>query len=209
MKVAANVISIYFDKTVNSHQTETIFSNFPKSNKFQFILDKLYLKKFTEICKFFSKLILKKIPKGTFTVVSVGDVDHSLEDDMIGTMEEYVVCAYKRSDSSLAAIICDKNYPQLVVKEVLLKIVHEEITDLLQTLDLMQNPSNVSKLHKTKETLEDTKGILFKSLDQMLERGESIDSLLEKTDELSDSSKLFMKNAKKMNSCWNNWCSIL
>jgi synaptobrevin family protein YKT6 len=55
------------------------------------------------------------------------------------------------------------------------------------------------------QELDETKDILVKSIDQLLERGEKLESLAEKSNDLSFHSKAFMKQAESMNSC----CVIL
>ena len=43
--------------------------------------------------------------------------------------------------------------------------------------------------------------ILHKTIDSVLERGTKLDSLVERSDDLSRQSKMFYKQAKKTNSC--------
>ena len=40
-----------------------------------------------------------------------------------------------------------------------------------------------------------------KTIDNLLERGEKLDSLVERSDDLSKQSKMFYKQARKTNSC--------
>jgi synaptobrevin homolog YKT6 len=64
-----------------------------------------------------------------------------------------------------------------------------------------QNPDEVDKMLRVRSALDDTKGVLVQTIEQLLERGEKLDDLLDKTRDLSDSSKRFYKEAKKTNSC--------
>ncbi len=64
-----------------------------------------------------------------------------------------------------------------------------------------QNPDEADKFLRVRSALDDTKGVLVQTIDQLLERGEKLDDLLDKTKDLSDSSKRFYKEAKKTNSC--------
>ena len=43
--------------------------------------------------------------------------------------------------------------------------------------------------------------MLHKTIDNLLERGEKLDSLVERSDDLSKQSKMFYKQARKTNSC--------
>lgn len=49
--------------------------------------------------------------------------------------------------------------------------------------------------------LDETKIVLHKTIESVLERGEKIDSLVAKSDGLSAQSKMFYTQAKKQNSC--------
>jgi synaptobrevin homolog YKT6 len=53
--------------------------------------------------------------------------------------------------------------------------------------------------------LDETKIVLHKTIESVLERGEKIDSLVAKSDGLSAQSKMFYTQAKKQNSC----CAIM
>jgi synaptobrevin homolog YKT6 len=61
------------------------------------------------------------------------------------------------------------------------------------------------KIYKVKQDLEETKTVLNQALENLLERGEKLDNLVEKTDMLTDSAKDFYVKAKDANSC----CTIL
>ena len=57
------------------------------------------------------------------------------------------------------------------------------------------------KLTEIKKDLDETKVIINDSLDKLIDREITIDELIEKTEELSVSSKSFYKQAKKHNKC--------
>ena len=62
-------------------------------------------------------------------------------------------------------------------------------------------PAKVDKLMKLDKQLLETKDILVKTIDKVLQRGEKLDELVEKSNGLSAQSKQFYKAAKKTNSC--------
>jgi synaptobrevin family protein YKT6 len=64
-----------------------------------------------------------------------------------------------------------------------------------------QDPAKVDKISKMDKQLAETKDILYKTIDAVLARGETLDGLVEKSTHLSQQSKLFYKQAKKTNSC--------
>lgn len=54
---------------------------------------------------------------------------------------------------------------------------------------------------KIQRELDETKIVLHKTIDSVLQRGESLDRLVEKSNGLSAQSKMFYGQAKKQNSC--------
>lgn len=64
-----------------------------------------------------------------------------------------------------------------------------------------QDPTEADKILKVKKDLEETKEILHQSLDKMLERGQSIEKLIEQSESLSDASKDFYKKARQTSCC--------
>ncbi|XP_066310727.1 VAMP-like protein YKT61 [Miscanthus floridulus] len=136
--------------------------------------------------------------------------------------EEYMVHCYNQN--VLCAIaFTDAHYPVRSAFS-LLNIVLEEYqktfgeswrttkTDVTQpwqylddALTKYQDPAEADKLLKIQRDLDETKIILHKTIDSVLARGERLDSLVEKSSDLSISSQMFYKQAKKTNSC----CTIL
>lgn len=67
---------------------------------------------------------------------------------------------------------------------------------------IVANRASSSQIQKE---LDETKIVLHKTIESVLERGEKIDSLVAKSDGLSAQSKMFYTQAKKQNSC----CTIM
>jgi len=61
------------------------------------------------------------------------------------------------------------------------------------------------KIMKIQKDLDATKDILVKSIDQLLERGEKLETLAQKSNDLSFQSKVFLEKSESLNSC----CIIL
>jgi len=76
-----------------------------------------------------------------------------------------------------------------------------KVTGLDALLAKYQDPEKADPVMKMQKDLEDTKQILVKSIDQILERGEKLENLAAKSQDLSFQSKAFMTNAEKMNKC--------
>lgn len=61
------------------------------------------------------------------------------------------------------------------------------------------------KMLKIRQELQETKDILYKTVDDILERGEKLEVLIDKTNDLSAHSKIFAKKSRDLNRC----CIIL
>merc|ERR1712226_344307 len=68
-----------------------------------------------------------------------------------------------------------------------------------------QNPAEADKLTKIEKDLEDVKGVVMQSMDDLLKRGESLDALMQKSKDLSSTSVQFYRTAKKNNQCCKSW----
>ena len=64
-----------------------------------------------------------------------------------------------------------------------------------------ESPGNFDKLIKVKNKIEDTKAIVHQSIEKLLERGEQLEDLVQKSEELSKTSKFFYTESKKLNRC--------
>ena len=67
-------------------------------------------------------------------------------------------------------------------------------------LKKFQDPKEVDKLEKLKEELKQVEEICHKNLDGLLKRGEDLDKLMAKSQDVSNLSLDFYKQAKKANS---------
>ncbi|CAL5198242.1 unnamed protein product [Lathyrus oleraceus] len=136
--------------------------------------------------------------------------------------EEYKVHAYNRN--GLCAVgFMDDHYPVRSAFSLLNKVldeyqqsfgeswrtIQEDSTQtwpyLNDALMKFQDPAEADKLMRIQRELDETKIILHKTIDSVLARGEKLDSLVEKSSDLSAASQMFYKQAKKTNQC----CTIL
>ncbi|GAB2289110.1 VAMP-like protein ykt61 [Dionaea muscipula] len=136
--------------------------------------------------------------------------------------EEYKVHAYNR-DGLCALGFMDDHYPVRSAFSLLNKVLDEYLKNfaeswrtiqsdnaqpwpyLNEALARYQDPAEADKLLKIQRELDETKIILHKTIDSVLARGERLDSLVEKSSDLSAASQMFYKQAKKTNQC----CTIL
>ena len=54
---------------------------------------------------------------------------------------------------------------------------------------------------RVQKELDETKIVLHKTIDSVLDRGEKLNSLVEKSTDLSMASQMFYKQARKQNQC--------
>eukprot|EP01006_Ploeotia_vitrea_P029260 TRINITY_DN61833_c0_g1_i3.p2 TRINITY_DN61833_c0_g1~~TRINITY_DN61833_c0_g1_i3.p2 ORF type:complete len:106 (-),score=52.87 TRINITY_DN61833_c0_g1_i3:56-373(-) len=64
-----------------------------------------------------------------------------------------------------------------------------------------QNPKEADKIMKIQKNLDDIKDIMVKNIDQVLANGTQLEELMDKSEDLSATSKTFYKQAKKNNQC--------
>ncbi|EFJ18584.1 hypothetical protein SELMODRAFT_112680 [Selaginella moellendorffii] len=133
--------------------------------------------------------------------------------------DQYTVHSFNRN-GLCGLVFADKHYPSsfLVLREVLdkyeqtfgnswrqLKADKQHAWPWLdEALKKFQDPVNVDKILKITKDLDDTKVILHKTIDSILDRGEKLDSLAQKSSDLSFKSREFYKVARKTNQC----CSL-
>ncbi|KFY75852.1 hypothetical protein V498_09885 [Pseudogymnoascus sp. VKM F-4517 (FW-2822)] len=115
-------------------------------------------------------------------------------------------------------IMSDHEYPLLVAQSLLNKVLDEftakyprstwsnsnptlEFPDLTSYLAKYQDPQQADNIMKIQKELDETKVILHKTIESVLERGEKIDDLVAKSQGLSDTSRMFYTKAKQQNSC--------
>jgi len=135
------------------------------------------------------------------------------------THECHVVHCYVRSDGLAGSVVTDSEYPSRVAFVLLTQILEEFIVTvgvewkttsssdcisfpvIEEYLTRYQNPGEADKVTKIQQDLDETTQILHKTIDSVLERGTKLDSLVEKSEDLSRQSKMFYYQAKKTNSC--------
>lgn len=133
----------------------------------------------------------------------------------------YIGHVYARSEGLCGVLITDKEYPVRPAYTLLNKILDEYLVAhppkdwktvqetneslKMRELDLYirkyQDPSQADAIMKVQQELDDTKIVLHKTIENVLQRGEKLDNLVDKSESLTASSKMFYKQAKKTNSC--------
>ena len=68
-------------------------------------------------------------------------------------------------------------------------------------LNKFQDPTQSDAMSRLQSDLDDTKIVLHSTIEAVLQRGEKLDDLVDKSEALSMQSKAFYKTARKTNSC--------
>jgi vesicle-associated membrane protein 7 len=93
--------------------------------------------------------------------------------------------------------------------------LNEEFSKLIQDrMDFYNNAgSNVDGLSAVKNQIEDVKNVMVENIEKVLERGEKIELLVDKTDRLNQQAFQFVSNSKKLRTAmwWKNarWAAFL
>ncbi|KAF2731846.1 snare protein [Polyplosphaeria fusca] len=134
------------------------------------------------------------------------------------------VHAYGRSEGVCGIAISDGEYDARICHSLINKFLDDFITKYPRTsyvnlpktpnptnplplpgledyIVKYQDPGQADPITKIQQELNDTKIVLHKTIEGVLERGEKVDNLVAKSEGLSASSKMFYTQAKKQNSC--------
>jgi len=164
---------------------------------------------------FFAKTLLKNVSPGVRETV---------------TEEEYSCHAQVRHDGISGCVITDREYPARVAFGFLQQLLDEfcskykgqweemlvpgaklrDFPRLEEYLLKYQNPlasqsSDPDKMTAIMKDIDETKIIMYQNIEQALSNGQSIDALVDKSEDLSREAKRFYKQAKEANRC----CIIL
>lgn len=121
---------------------------------------------------------------------------------------DYTFHAYGRSEGVAGIIISDHDYPALVAHQLLSKVVDEFLAqhpratwatsnptlpfpELKEYMTKYQDPQQADSIMRIQKELDETKIVLHKTIESVLQRGEKIDDLVAKSDGLSAQSKMF------------------
>lgn len=135
--------------------------------------------------------------------------------------QPYLCYSYVRVDGLAATLVTDNDYSArhafTAIQEIL---AHFEKADpkaawkeqaadsksvdndtLNADVTVWQSPAQADKLTKVQLQLDEIKDILEQSISQVLKNGETIDKLTKKSADLSEQTKIFVNNTKKLNPC--------
>ncbi|KAH9855517.1 snare protein YKT6 [Lenzites betulinus] len=157
-----------------------------------------------EFLSFFTKTIVERTPQGQRQSVQENS---------------YTAHVYNRggSEQLAAVIIADHEYPVRPAFSLLTKVLDDFIAKVPKAsyatptaisfpeinayLQKYQDPRQADAIMKVQQELDETKIVLHKTIESVLQRGEKINDLVDRSTALSAQSKMFYKTAKKQNSC--------
>ncbi|KAM5534980.1 hypothetical protein V8D89_011353 [Ganoderma adspersum] len=157
-----------------------------------------------QFMSFFTKTVAERTPQGQ---------RQSIQEN------EYTAHVYNRggAEQLAAVMIADQEYPVRPAFSLLTKLLDDFIAKVPQAsfstpaaisfpevntyLQKYQDPRQADAIMKVQQELDETKIILHKTIESVLQRGEKINDLVDRSNELSAQSKMFYKTAKKQNSC--------
>lgn len=128
---------------------------------------------------------------------------------------------YTLKEGISGVVVADKEYSVRVAFSILNRVLDEYMTQhpksdwanatvataktafpqLEEYLKKYQDPHQADAIMKVQQELDETKIVLHKTIESVLQRGEKLDSLVDKSEALSASSRMFYKQSKKTNSC--------
>ncbi|EZG63420.1 SNARE protein [Gregarina niphandrodes] len=133
--------------------------------------------------------------------------------------EDYKFCAMRWSDGLAVAMLTDKDYPPRVAFQCLTKVHHDfkskvpeqfykAVTDdgaaasykdvLREFLKEFKDPSKFDAVTSTQQKVDESKKIVQRRLDDVLDNMQNLDKLVEQSDDLSTNTQVMFKTAKKM-----------
>ncbi|KAH6593841.1 hypothetical protein BASA50_007067 [Batrachochytrium salamandrivorans] len=135
--------------------------------------------------------------------------------------DNYTGHVYARQDGLISVIVTDAEYPPRVAFSILARLLDEfgqkfpqskrtELSpektsqlypELRDHLVKAQDPHSADPFMKVQRELDETKIVMHKTLDSLLQRGEKLDDLVARSEQLSDQSRMFYKTAKSTNAC--------
>ncbi|KAF9034697.1 snare protein YKT6 [Hymenopellis radicata] len=135
-----------------------------------------------EFMSFFSKTVAERTAQGQ---------RQSIQEN------NYTAHVYNRggAEQLAAVVITDQEYPVRPAFSLLTKLLDDF------TAKKYQDPRQADTIMRVQEELDETKIVLHKTIESVLQRGEKLDNLVDQSSALSAQSKMFYKTTKKKNSC--------
>lgn len=178
-----------------------------------------------QACLFISRVVVERTEVDNHQTITV-DGDGEFKTNQI--LENYVCHVYVQGNGLAATTVTSRDYPARIAFGMMINILNkfQEVKPdwketlkpgkdqklkfhyMINTCKKYENPAKDDKILQIEEQVNQTSEVMQKNISALLERGEKIQSLIDKTEDLESQSKVFLKSADKVNSCWQR-CNIM
>ena len=108
----------------------------------------------------------------------------------------------KHNEMIMTNVFADSGFDLLVPNDIVFdRAFDTKFIDMKVHAEMIYCKVNADKITKVKQDIDKTIDIVHKTIESVLNRGTTIDKLVEKSEDLSISSKLFYKTAANSNKC--------
>ena len=133
-------------------------------------------------------------------------------DKLVSAKEQQFMFHMFRKEDNSCILVATEDYPSRAAFQILRSLMTEYEqcggkfpngkSDVIQRgIREYQRPENADKLLKIQDNLQETQKIMIQNLETAIGRGKTLEELAEKSSAISDQSKLFAREARKMNRC--------
>jgi synaptobrevin family protein YKT6 len=131
---------------------------------------------------------------------------------LVSASEQNLMFHKMRAGDIVALVVATQDYPSRVAFVILREIMHEfercggalpngQSSVIRHGITQYQQPGNADKLTRIQENLEETREIMVQNLQKAIARGESLDRMLEKAENISAQARAFGRESGKLNTC--------
>merc|ERR1712086_459585 len=177
-------ISIFFRQADKAH----VLSRREELSSFSF----LWRSKVAEFVRFGSRQAAQHVDAGAYESIVPDEQNDKLQ----------YVCHSNGSADGLfvATMVTDMDYPARTVYPIS-KDLDLDFPPLAEFLANYQDPQSADVAFQIMQDLDQTKEVMYKTIDQVIKRGESLESIMSKSEDLSGASMKFYKTSKKTKCC--------
>merc|ERR1712086_294807 len=200
-------ISIFFRQADKAH----VLSRREELSSFSF----LWRSKVAEFVRFGSRQAAQHVDAGAYESIvpdeqndklqyvchSNGSADGLFVATMVTDMDYPARTVYRLINQLL--VLFSDNYRQRIVDSPnpISKDLDLDFPPLAEFLANYQDPQSADVAFQIMQDLDQTKEVMYKTIDQVIKRGESLESIMSKSEDLSGASMKFYKTSKKTKCC--------
>ena len=126
--------------------------------------------------------------------------EHLITDGFECVVQNEYKCYVLTVNNHYYSLVSDNEVPKTMAYNICRSLSMKSIDELDLKKEITQDLSK-SKISILREDIEKVQKIMEKNIELILTREEKLDDLIKKSDELSESSKMFYRKAEKLNSC--------